>query len=198
MHQVVVLQGQPSNWIYTHTSNMTIWIMPMAFKSQGHLCLANLYSVSHNANECSTDDKIARAVLGIELYLFVSHGGMNDRGSTCNFRNAQSAFRNLHVDPLSFIPPWETNKLNSILIFILYQNCPVLAMKYPFLNTQQGGIQNSRRSSRLIRHACRFMEKWMSKFYLYVYRSRKHWKCKYFAFMTVDPKMLEALANSMK
>ena len=24
-----------------------------------------------------------------------------------------------------------------ILIFILYQNCPVLAMKYPFLNTQQ-------------------------------------------------------------
>ena len=27
--------------------------------------------------------------LGIEFYLFVSHGGMNDRGSTC----------------LSFIPP---------------------------------------------------------------------------------------------
>ena len=25
-------------------------------------------------------------------------------------------------------------------------------MKYPFLNTQQGGIQNSRLSSRLIRH----------------------------------------------
>ena len=31
------------------------------------------------------------------------------------------------------------------------------------LNTQQGGIQNSRR---LIRHACRFMAKWMSKFFL--------------------------------
>ena len=28
---------------------------------------------------------------------------MNDRGSTCKFRNARSAFRNLHVDPLSFI-----------------------------------------------------------------------------------------------
>ena len=27
-------------------------------------------------------------------------------------------------------------------------NCPVLAMKYLFLNTQQGGIQNIRRSSR--------------------------------------------------
>ena len=80
--------------------------------------------------------------LGIEFYLFVSHGGMNDRVSTCTFRNAR------------------------ILIFILYQNCPVLAMKYPFLNTQQGGIRNSRRSSRLICHACRFMEKWMSKFFL--------------------------------
>ena len=43
--------------------------------------------------------------LGIEFYLFVSHGGMNDRGSMCKFRNAQSAFRNLHVDPLSLIPP---------------------------------------------------------------------------------------------
>ena len=27
--------------------------------------------------------------LGIEFYLFVSHGGMNDRGSTCIFRNAR-------------------------------------------------------------------------------------------------------------
>ena len=99
--------------------------------------------------------------LGIEFYWFVSHGGMNDRGSTCKFRNARSAFWNLHVDSLSFITPWETNNL----IFILYQNCPVLAIKYPFLNTQQVGIQNSRRNSRLkIRHGNSFMEKWMSKF----------------------------------
>ena len=39
-------------------------------------------------------------------------------------------------------------------------------MKYLFLNTQQSGIQNSRRSSLLIRHACRLFEKWMSKFFL--------------------------------
>ena len=51
-------------------------------------------------------------------------------------------------------------------IFILYQHCPVLAMKYLFLNTQQGCIQNSRRSSLLIRHACRLFEKWMSNFFL--------------------------------
>ena len=61
---------------------------------------------------------------------------MNDRGSMCKFRNARSAFRNLHVNPLSSIPPWETNKLNSILIFILYQNCTVLATKYPVFNTK--------------------------------------------------------------
>ena len=41
--------------------------------------------------------------LGIEFYLFVSHGGMNDRGSKCKFRNARSAFRNLHVDPVFHI-----------------------------------------------------------------------------------------------
>ena len=48
--------------------------------------------------------------LGIEFYLFVSNSGMNDRESTCKFRNGRSAFRNLHMDPLSFITLWETNK----------------------------------------------------------------------------------------
>ena len=43
--------------------------------------------------------------LGIEFYLFVSQGGMNDRGFTCKFRNTRSACRNLHVDPLSFMGP---------------------------------------------------------------------------------------------
>ena len=47
----------------------------------------------------------AKHYLGVEFYLFVSHGGMNDRGSTCKFRNARRAFRNLHVDRLSFISP---------------------------------------------------------------------------------------------
>ena len=31
--------------------------------------------------------------LGIDFYFFVSHNGMKDRGSTCNFRNERSAFR---------------------------------------------------------------------------------------------------------
>ena len=37
-----------------------------------------------------------------------------DRGSTCKFRKALCALQNLHVNPLSFIPPWETNKKNLI------------------------------------------------------------------------------------
>ena len=61
---------------------------------------------------------------------------------------------------LSYLHEKQTSRI------ILYQNCPVLAMKYPFLNTQQGAIQNSRRSSRLIRHACRFMKKMDVKIFL--------------------------------
>ena len=80
---------------------------------------------------------------GLNSTCLVSHGGMNDRWSTCKFRNARSAFRNLHVDPLSFIPPWETNKYNSILIFILYQNCTVLATIDPFFNFSTGVIYSS-------------------------------------------------------
>ena len=41
--------------------------------------------------------------LWIEFYLFVSNSGMKDGGSTCKFRNARSAFRNLHMDPVSII-----------------------------------------------------------------------------------------------
>ena len=79
--------------------------------------------------------------------MFVSHGCMNYRGSTCKLRNARSAFRNLHVYPLSFIPPWERNKWNWILIFILYQNCTVLATKYPFFNTKHPVIYGRHYSS---------------------------------------------------
>ena len=45
-----------------------------------------------------------------EFYLFVSHGDMKDRGSTCKFRKALRALRNLHVDPLSFIYTSMRNK----------------------------------------------------------------------------------------
>ena len=40
----------------------------------------------------------------------------SDRGSTCKFRNARSAFRNLHVDPLSL----HTSMRNKQVEFNLY------------------------------------------------------------------------------
>ena len=38
---------------------------------------------------------------------------------------------------LSYLHEKQTSR---ILYIYIYQNCPVLAIKYPFLNTQHGGI----------------------------------------------------------
>ena len=58
--------------------------------------------------------------LGIELYLFVSHGGMNYRGSTCKFCNARSAFRNLQVDPcLSYLHEKQTGRIQSLYLYFI-------------------------------------------------------------------------------
>ena len=94
--------------------------------------------------------------LGIEFYLFVSHGGMNDRGSTCKFRNAR--IYSLYLYFIKIVSFWLWN--------------------IRFFNTQEGGIQNSHRNSRLIRHGKGFIEESMSKLF-YAHSSRKHWKCKY-------------------
>ena len=74
---------------------------------------------------------------------------------------------------LSYLHEKQTSRIQSLYLYFI-KIVPFLAMKYPFLNTQQGGIQNSYRSRRLIHDACRLMEKWMSKFFFYVYRSTKH------------------------
>ena len=95
--------------------------------------------------------------LEIEFYLFVSHGGMNYRGSTCKFRNARSAFRNLHVDPVFY-----TSMRNKQVVFILFFKIVPFWQRNIRFNTQQGGIQNSQ----LIRHGNGFIKKWMSIFFL--------------------------------
>ena len=84
-----------------------------------------------------------RLVNHIIFEFFFCHLGFNStfclwcherQGFTCKFRNAQSAFENLHVDALSFIPRNNKKKSNStILIFILYQNYSVLAKKKCFI-----------------------------------------------------------------
>ena len=50
----------------------------------------------------------------------------------------------------------------DVKIFLMF----IVAVKYPCFNTQQGGIQNSHRNSRLIRHGNGLIEKWISKFSL--------------------------------
>ena len=88
-----------------------------------------------SVTDLESDQRLLYGVhLGIEFYLFVSHGGMNYRGSTCKFRNSRSAFRNLHVDPLS--------------LFVVTPS-----------------------------HVASW--KIECQIFSYVYRSRKHWKCKY-------------------
>ena len=76
-------------------------------------------------------------------------------GPRVNFVMREALF-----DIYTWILFFHTSMRNKQVEFILSRFFPV------FLNTQQGGIQNSRRSSRLIRHACRLLEKWMSKFFL--------------------------------
>ena len=45
---------------------------------------------------------------------------MNYRGSTCKFRNARSAFRNLHVDPLSsYLHEKQTSRIQSLYLYFI-------------------------------------------------------------------------------
>ena len=69
----------------------------------------------------------------IEFYLFVSHEGLKDRGSTCKFRKALRALRNLHVDPLrlchSYLHEKQKSRIQSLnkilesLRFLTHLNC---------------------------------------------------------------------------
>ena len=113
--------------------------------------------------------------LVIEFYLFVSHGGMNDRGSTCKFRNARSAFRTLHVDPLSFIHPRETNKYIEFnpYIYTLSQLYRFGFEISVFFNTKHPVI--FLRGSVFVVTAAH-VASWKNgcQNFSYVYRSRKH------------------------
>ena len=63
-------------------------------------------------------------------------------------------------------------------IFKLYQNCTVLATKYPFLNTKYPVII-LRGSLSVVTSA--HVASWKNgcNLFSYVYRNRKHYKCKY-------------------
>ena len=86
-------------------------------------------------------------------------------GPRVNFVMREALFKiNTWILCLSYLYEKQTSRIQSLYLYFI--KIVPFWLKYPFLNTQQGGIQNSRRSSRLIRHACRLLEKWMSKFFL--------------------------------
>ena len=116
--------------------------------------------------------------LGIEFFLFVSHGGMNDRGSTCKFRNARSAFRNLHVDPLSFIPPWETSRIQSLYLYFI-KIVPFCLWNIRFLIHNRAVFRTAAGTARSYVTGTPSWKNGCQNF-SYVHRSRKHLKCKYF------------------
>ena len=105
----------------------------------------------------------------------------SDRGSTCKFRNARSAFRNLHVDPLS-LHTFMRNKQVEFNPYIytlttlskLYR----FGTKYPFFNTKHPVII-LRVSLFAVTPSHVASTKIECQNCSYVYRSRKHWECKY-------------------
>ena len=88
----------------------------------------------------------------------------SDRGSTCKFRNARSAFRNLHVDPLSL----HTSMRNKQVEFNPYiYTLTTLSKLYRF--DYEISVFNTKHPVVIIRRytvSCRFIENWMSKFFL--------------------------------
>ena len=110
----------------------------------------------------------------------------SDRGSTCKFRNARSAFRNLHVDPLSL----HTFMRNKQVEFNPYiYTLTTLSKLYRF--GYEISVFNTKHPVIIL---------WVSLFavtpshvassknecqnFSYVHRSRKHWECKYYLIYT--------------
>ena len=116
--------------------------------------------------------------IGIEFYLFVSHRGMNDRGSTCKFRNAWSAFRNLQwILCPSYLHEKQTSRIQSlylyfinIVLFWLWNICFLLHNRAVF-RTAAGAAYSYITLVACLKNGCQNFS--------YVYWSRKHWKQKY-------------------
>ena len=112
--------------------------------------------------------------LGIEFYLFVSHGGIRmTEGTRVNFVVREALFEiYTWILCLSYVHEKQTSRIQSLYLYCI-KIVPFWLRNIRFFNTQQGGIQNSGRNSRLIRHGNSFMENGCQNF-SYVHRSRKH------------------------
>ena len=113
--------------------------------------------------------------IGIEFYTCLFFMEVwSDRGSTCKFRNARSAFRNLHVDPLSLHTSMRNKQVEfnpyiytlSKLYHFGYE-ISVFYTKHPVIIL--------RASLFVVTPSCRFMENWMSKFFLMFIVAENTW-----------------------
>ena len=106
----------------------------------------------------------------------------SDRGSTCKFRNARSAFRNLHVEPLSL----HTFMRNKQVEFNPYiYTLTTLSKLYRF--DYEISVFNTKHPVIILRVSLFAVtpshvasSKIECQNFSYVYRSRKHWECKYY------------------
>ena len=124
--------------------------------------------------------------LGIEFYLFVSHGGMNDRGPTCKFRNARSAFRNLNVDPV-----FHTSMRSKQVEFNLY----IYTLSKLSRFGQEISVFNTHQAAGTAISYVTYPASWKNgcQNFSYVHRSRIHWKCEYCSF-----KVMTAITHSFE
>ena len=109
--------------------------------------------------------------LGIEFYLFVSHGGMNDRGSMCKFctKRFSKFTRGSSV--------FHTSMRNKQVEFNPY----IYTLSKLSRFDQEISVFNMQNSRRTASSYLTYEASWKNgcQNFSYVHRSRKHWKCKY-------------------
>ena len=108
--------------------------------------------------------------------MFASHGGMHDRGSACNFVMREALFEiYTRILCLSYLHEKQTSRIQSIYLSKLSRfGYEISVFKY---TTGRYSEQQPEQAAHTLRH--RFHGKMDVNFFSYVYRSRKHWKCKY-------------------
>ena len=149
------------------------------------LCLIRDYDRSspliHHLNPWNSDWKIIHPMTSLRDWILLVCFSLRyeaTEGPRVNFVMREALSEIYTWILCRFIPPWETNKKNSILIFILYQNCTVLTTKYPLFNTKHPVII-LRASLFVVTPSHVASWKIECQNFSYVYRSRKHWECKY-------------------
>ena len=123
----------------------------------------------------------------------------SDRGSTCKFRYARSAFRNLHVDPLSLHTSMRNKQVESnpyIFTLTTLSKLYFFGYEISFFNTKHPVII-LRASLFVVTPSHVALSKIECQNFFYVYRSRKHRECKYIH-MHIGSRLFELFSNDVR